>query len=95
MFAGSPKISLSKSQKNYELIYFSKIFLPKRSSGQVECSFDNPGEKLMLKVRTFSAQSPRQIKSDSFFSEIFLPKRSLGQLENSFKNPAKNFSFEV
>ena len=61
------------------------------SSQQVECSFDNPAEYNLLKVRKLFSQSQKNIKFlfsiVCFFFKLFLWTR-----KNSFEDFAENYS---
>ena len=48
-----------------------KNFFSKGFSGHVKCSFDNPAESFLLKLRTFFAQSPKKIRTSQIVSNIF------------------------
>ena len=47
--------------------YVHVFYDPKMFHGYVECSFDNPAEKFLLKILFFFAQSPKRF---IYFSEI-------------------------
>ena len=59
------------------------LTIPKRSSVNEECSFDNPNEKISAKGRKFFAQDPKKklkkiiIFSEKNFLQMFLWTRSM------------------
>ena len=77
---------------------FSKleIFLKtlKRSSKQIEGSFDNTAGKVWTKGQTFTVLSPKMIKKYSFVQKEkhFSWKSSFGHVDRSFDNPIQNCS---
>ena len=63
---------------------FKNSFLPKRSSGQVECSFDNPAENFLFKIGKLFAQWVKKIHEIIIFfqkiifcNKIFVPTRKV------------------
>ena len=73
-------------KKTINLNFFHKCISLKSFSGLGKCSFDNPDEKVLLKVQT-----NYNIK----YFLIFSTKRSSGLIKFHFDNPAEKFFFKV
>ena len=57
--------------------FFQEKSSPKRSSGHVECNFDNSPEFFLPKIRHVFAQSPKMTKTFLFSAEIIFHKTFL------------------
>ena len=83
--------------RNREEIEFlqKKMIASRRSSGHLECTFNNPAQKISPEIQSFSAERPKRFKKVFFPHKIFLIVMFFWTHRMPLSEPCRKFFPEV